>query len=316
MFRETVDRLVMRKDENALMALKMGCMLGLSILEIANAKIENIDKFNKRSLYIDVAKSVKRGNKYQMRCREQPIPRELYLELTEFVRDADRTYILKRKNKRYSNDRPFTPRHIAYWYTCNQIEWSSHASRKYYSVCCMDYMRKCKFIQPALLRNLLGHKPDVTQGYFASGISFEYKLAFIDKIEFYKDIQEYEKADFFEDMQETITKSVKNGVVQAIMGKPKDVFIAEDWILKVMRRLTPSNLYLMICNDDNLWLNLPFDLKWQTQLHKEAFNRIDIDMILQLIKENNLDMYSTLINTEGGLSWIYRQIEKLNDFLS
>lgn len=216
-FRETIDRLLIRKDLNALIAVKLQCLMGLRRVEVAHAKICNIDKFNRRSLFIDVTKSTKLKDekKPQMKSREQPIPRPFYLELTEFVRDSDRTYILKRKNKGYSDDQPFTTRHISYFYERNQIEWSTHSSRRYYAVCLIDHMRKTKFIQKPLLRSLLGHSPiDDTTDLYINPISFEYKRSFIDNVEFYQDI-DYKEGNFFENMQE----AVKNGVIKA-MEKP------------------------------------------------------------------------------------------------
>lgn len=91
------------------------------------------------------------------------------------------------------------------------------------------------------------------------------------------------------------------------------------WLDEVLKPFTPSSLSLAIIDDDDLWAKIPEDLKIQTQQTKWAFNEIDTDYILQLIKEEHIDLYSTIINTprvQGqpiGPLWIHEQINNIKN---
>ena len=63
LYRQTLARLIENKEITTLIAVRLGCELGITRLEIVNAKVSDIDRINKRGLWIEVAKRVRRGNK-------------------------------------------------------------------------------------------------------------------------------------------------------------------------------------------------------------------------------------------------------------
>jgi len=167
-----------KKYLKCLVAVRLGCEMGLSRLEIANARVSDIDRFHKRGLWIEIAKKVKRGSTFEMRKREIPMNPNLYLFIKTYV-DSSQHYILKREKGQDWN-KPFIPRHINNLYDDCEIPWSTHKSRHYFKNCVADWMRKNKQVDLGLVKELMGHKKTVTEDY--GSYSWDYKRDVIDKV--------------------------------------------------------------------------------------------------------------------------------------
>lgn len=186
-YHQTLTQLIENGNLTTLIAVRMGCEMGVSRLEIVNARVSNIDRFHKRGLWLEKAKKVRRGYKrdkkgdkhpvFEMRQRELPINPNLYQLIMSYV-DKNQMYILKR-NKGDIN-KVFSERYINTLYEQAEISWSSHKSRHFFKDMVWSWMRTNRQIDPGLVKDLLGHKKSQTEEY--GSISWDYKRDVIDKV--------------------------------------------------------------------------------------------------------------------------------------
>jgi len=186
MYNQTLARLSENDEITTLVAIRMGCELGTTRLEIVNAKVSDIDRINKRGLWVEVAKRVRRGKKhvngkkvsvFEMRQREIPINNNLYQLLKTYTKSSQ-MFILHREKGNIKN--PFIPRYINTLYEANDVYWSTHYSRHFFKSQVWGWMMKNKQVDPGLLKEYLGHKKDTTENYGEYG--WDYKREVLDKV--------------------------------------------------------------------------------------------------------------------------------------
>jgi len=186
MYHQTLTNLVENDEITTLIAVRMGCEMGLTRLEIVNACKSDIDRINKRGLWIEVAKRVRRGRHkvdgkkvpvFEMRQREIPINSNLYQQLKTYVMGSQK-YILHRE--RGDITKSFIPRYVNTLFEKNSIPWSSHKSRHFFKGHVWSWMQKNRQVDPGLLKEYLGHKKDTTENY---GVyEWDYKREVLDKV--------------------------------------------------------------------------------------------------------------------------------------
>lgn len=186
-YRTTLARLIDEKEFKTLLALRMGCEMGMSRLEIVNARISNLDRFHQRGLWIEIAKQVRRGYKYvgkkkripifEMRQREIPVNPNLYAIMQSFIR-KDQMFILYREKG--DVNKHFVPEYLNRMYKNNNVKWATHGSRHFFKNRMMDWMRDARQVDEGLLAELMGHKKSQTQQY--GSISWDYKRDVVDKV--------------------------------------------------------------------------------------------------------------------------------------
>lgn len=186
-YRQTLTRLIENGNLTTLIAVRMGCEMGVSRLEIVHARVSNIDRFHKRGLWIEKAKRVRRGYKrdkkgvkhpvFEMRQRELPINPNLYQLIMSYI-DKNQMYILKRDKG--DVNKSFSERYINTLYEQSGIIWSSHKSRHFFKDMVWDWMRVNRQIDPGLVKDLLGHKKSQTEDY--GSLSWDYKCDVIDQV--------------------------------------------------------------------------------------------------------------------------------------
>lgn len=185
-YRQTLARLSENDEITTLVAIRMGCEMGITRLEIVNARVSDIDRINKRGLWIEVAKRVRRGKHivndkkvplFQMRQREIPINNNLYQLLKTYSKSSSQ-YILHREKGDITQ--PFIPRYINTLYELNKIPWSSHKSRHFFKSQVWSWMQKNKQVDTGLLKEFLGHQKDTTENY--GMYSWDYKREVLDKV--------------------------------------------------------------------------------------------------------------------------------------
>jgi len=184
-YHTTLQRLI--EDDNmmtTLIAIRLGCELGMTRLEIVNAKVNDLDRINRRGLSVEVAKRVRRGTtkkngvkipKFQMRQREIPVNSSLYQLLKAYVRGSG-VYILQRE--RGDDDKPFHVDMINKMYDSAKIPWGTHKSRHYFKSQVWAWMIRNRRPDEAVLKELMGHKKDVHQSY--GEYPWDYKLEIVD----------------------------------------------------------------------------------------------------------------------------------------
>lgn len=185
-YRQALTRLVEANKIKALIAVRIGCEMGLSRIEIVNIRVSDIDRINKRGLWIEVAKRVRRGRKvvdgkkiptFQMRQREVPINSNLY-QLLKTYSTGSQQFLLHREKGDIT--KPFIPRYINTLYESNNIIWSSHKSRHFFKSQVWSWMQKNRQVDAGLLKEYLGHKKDTTENY--GSYSWDYKREVLDKV--------------------------------------------------------------------------------------------------------------------------------------
>lgn len=169
-----------------LIAVRLGCEMGMTRLEIVNARLSDLDRYHNRGLWVEIAKKVHRGNKiidgvktaqFQARSREIPMNSSLYGLVKGFASRSP-VYILYREKGNVME--PLETRNLNSLYTLAEIPWSTHKSRHYFSNRIMDWMRNARQVDEGLLADLLGHKKSQTQQY--GSLSWDYKLRVIDEV--------------------------------------------------------------------------------------------------------------------------------------
>lgn len=185
-YQKTITKLTEDNEITTLIVVRLGCEMGVTRLEIVNARVSDIDRINKRGLWVEVAKRVRRGKKkvegkkipvFEMRQREVPINSNLY-QLLKTYSTGSQQYILHREKGDIT--KPFIPRYINTLYEANDILWSSHKSRHFFKSHVWSWMQKNRQVDTGLLKEYLGHKKDTTENY---GVySWDYKREVLDKV--------------------------------------------------------------------------------------------------------------------------------------
>lgn len=186
-YKQTLTQLIENGQLTCLVAVRMGCEMGMTRIEIVNARVSDLDRFHKRGLWIERAKKVRHGVKtmedgtkkivFEMRKRELPVNPNLYQILKSYI-NKDQMFILKRDKGNFNN--PFIPRYINYLYEVNEVPWSTHKSRHFFKNMVIDWMRANRQMDQGLIKDLLGHKKSQTERY--GSISWDYKCDVVDKV--------------------------------------------------------------------------------------------------------------------------------------
>jgi len=306
LYKDTLRELIERDDIRATLIARLAGECGLHRIEITNVKTCNIG--SNRGLLIDVTKRV-RGRWHDVRTKEGwmhrvvPINRDFYTFLTSNI-DTNQKYIIKRmvRKKGGHYDTSLHPYHLDH--IARDFPFTMLQLRYYFKATIWVWMMRNKQPDIALLKEIMGNKKDITEAY--GNYPWEYKLKVIDKA-FATTDQSNHRYDLI-DLQDSISRGITHGFMA--LEKEKSCSFIADWISKVMKQ-TPNNLYDAIINDYDLWANLSDYLKLQSLQYKEYFSKIDAPIFLQLIKENNLNLYSTIINTPNGISWMYKQLKNI-----
>jgi len=169
-----------------LIAVRLGCEMGMTRLEIVNARLSDLDRYHNRGLWVEIAKKVHRGNKivdgkktaqFQARSREIPMNSSLYGLVKGFASRSP-VYILYREKG--DPMKPLVTRNLNSLYENAGIPWSTHKSRHYFKNRMLDWMRTNRQVDFELLSDLLGHKKSQTMQY--GDISWDYKIKIVDEV--------------------------------------------------------------------------------------------------------------------------------------
>ncbi|HUS98897.1 MAG TPA: hypothetical protein VMY59_01080 [Candidatus Thermoplasmatota archaeon] len=185
-YQQTIKELTDKNLFRTLIAVRMGCEMGMTRLEIVNARLSDLDRYHNRGLWVEIAKKVHRGNRtidgkktaqFQARSREIPMNTSLYGLIKGFAARSP-VYILYREKGDIM--KPLATRNLNSLYTLAGIPWSTHKSRHYFANRVKDHMREKQQVDEGLLADYLGHKKTQTQQY--GSLSWDYKLKIIDEV--------------------------------------------------------------------------------------------------------------------------------------
>jgi len=97
------------------------------------------------------------------------------------------------------------------------------------------------------------------------------------------------------------------------------VEVIRGFLRKHIATVTPSQLYKAIKNDTDVWSVTPEDIKIAGKNLKKKFGKVlagyadmlTVDLVLRWFSEDFPDLYSVIINTDGGILWLDRQLNKI-----
>ena len=87
-----------------------------------------------------------------------------------------------------------------------------------------------------------------------------------------------------------------------------------------IKNVTPGDMYNAIQTNQDLWDVTPDDMRGGGSRLKQQFgnylekyqNEINIDLILEeWLRKDHPDLYSTVLNTKGGIVYMNNQVEKI-----
>ena len=86
-----------------------------------------------------------------------------------------------------------------------------------------------------------------------------------------------------------------------------------------IKDITPGDMYTAIQTNQDLWEVTPDDMRGGGARLKQRFGKylekyqteINAENVLEWIAEDHPDLYSTIINTDNGILYIEKQIEKM-----
>lgn len=99
--------------------------------------------------------------------------------------------------------------------------------------------------------------------------------------------------------------------------------IVRGFLREQIKNVTPEDLYNAIINDIDLWQITPEHIKEVGKNLKNRFgdilykfqDLITTELILKWFSEDFPDLHSIIINTDGGLEWLDRQIRKIKKII-
>jgi len=90
-----------------------------------------------------------------------------------------------------------------------------------------------------------------------------------------------------------------------------------------IRDVTPEMLYSAIMKGQDLWSSMPSRVKHKgikvakrfRGVFKKFYDSITEEVILEWLKEDRPELFSVIINTDGGIEWLKGQIENIKQGL-
>lgn len=97
------------------------------------------------------------------------------------------------------------------------------------------------------------------------------------------------------------------------------VEIIRGFLRKHIETITPLQLYRAIRDNIDVWDVTPEDIKIAGINLKKKFGKmlekytdmLTVDLVLRWFSEDFPDLYSVIINTDGGILWLDRQLNKI-----
>jgi len=98
---------------------------------------------------------------------------------------------------------------------------------------------------------------------------------------------------------------------------------AREFLVKQLEDTTAEDVYNAIKENKDLWERLPNSIrnggvkiaKRFRGPFKKFYDSITVDVILMWLKTDRPDLYSIIINTEGGVKWLGSQLEEIKEGL-
>ena len=120
-------------------------------------------------------------------------------------------------------------------------------------------------------------------------------------------------------MTNIVTSFFKNVAVEAAL------FVVRSYLNKSIEKFSPSDMYVAIMENRDLWVATPTEMVQQARDFKKAYktlfskhiDEINIELILTWIKDDHPDLYSIIIQptppdkVPRGIVWLNNQLFKI-----
>lgn len=86
-----------------------------------------------------------------------------------------------------------------------------------------------------------------------------------------------------------------------------------------IKDITPGDMYNAIQTNQDLWDVTPDDMRGGGSHLKQRFGKylekykdeVNVDIVLEWLQKDHPDLYSTVLNTKGGIIYLSNQLEKI-----
>lgn len=168
------------EDLRGTVIIRLLCECGMAREEVVNLERGNLNRFHPRGLWIEKAKRIKKGKKYEMRSREVPINSTLYTLLQAYLSTHTSPYIIDRV-KHGSKPEPLTPRMINTLFERMGVAWSPHDCRHFFRSQVRKWMIYERRMDEQVIKEIMGHTLAINERYGGES-DFDYKLDIVDQV--------------------------------------------------------------------------------------------------------------------------------------
>lgn len=169
-------------DLRGTVIVRLLCECGIAREEVVNLERGNLNRFHPRGLWIEKAKRIKKGKKYEMRSREVPLNSSLYTLLQAYLSTHTSPYIIDRA-RHGAKPEPLTPRMINTVFEKMGVKWSPHDCRHFFRSQVRRWMLHDSHMgyDVQMIKEIMGHVLNVHEKY-GGETDFECKLKVVDKV--------------------------------------------------------------------------------------------------------------------------------------
>lgn len=145
------------EDSRFYYILRLGHELGLSPLAVANLKKVFFNSMQPKSIYVEVAKAIKRtkSSPPKMRSRLLPINDSLYVGLKDYIKTHKSEYLIP-KLKGYGQ---LSVMHVCSLYKAKGIKWTPHRARVFFKNQMKTVLIPKGMYDEGEIRKMMGHQP-------------------------------------------------------------------------------------------------------------------------------------------------------------
>jgi len=167
------------EDSRLYYLIRLGHELGISPYAVVNLRKIHFCSMQPRSIFVEVAKSIKRFKKSApvMRSRLLPINDSLYAGLKEYIKTHDSKYLVPNK-KGYNC---LTVCRICQMFQSEGIGWTPHKSRSFFKNQMKTVLIPLGMYDEGEVRKIMGHQPrDSGERY--DDLNFELACLYVNKV--------------------------------------------------------------------------------------------------------------------------------------
>jgi len=166
-------------DSRLYYIMRLGHELGLSPLAVANLKKVFFNSMQPKSIYVEVAKAIKRtkNSPPMMRSRLLPINDSLYVGLKDYIKTHKSIYLIPK----VKGNGPLSVVYVCNMYKDNDIKWTPHRARVFFKNQMKSILIPKGMYDEGEIRKMMGHQPrDAGERY--DDLNFELGQLYVNEV--------------------------------------------------------------------------------------------------------------------------------------